>query len=170
MQSVPTTTQKTEAAPMENASNPKTVYLSGPISGLSYKEAVDWRIDFATELASVHIKALNPLRSKNYLSHIKDLTGSYDNYSVLSSARGIITRDRWDTTRCDVMFVNFLGAKKVSIGTVMEIGWADICRIPIVCAMEKTDNINDHPMITEAIGFRVDSLQMGLIIIKGLLV
>ena len=97
------------------------------------------------------------MRAKDYLKKEKEITGSYED-KVMSCARGIITRDRFDTQRCDVILVNFLGAKKVSIGTVMEIAWADSIRTPIICAIESTGNPHDHPMVTEAIGFRVASL------------
>jgi hypothetical protein len=37
-----------------------------------------------------------------------------------------MTRDRFDATRCDVLLVNLLGAERVSIGTMMEVAWADL--------------------------------------------
>ena len=75
-----------------------------------------------------------------------------------TSAVSNATRDRFDATRCDLLFVNLLGAKETSIGTVMEIAWADLLRKPIVLAIEPEGNIHDHGMIKEAIGFRVPSL------------
>jgi hypothetical protein len=50
----------------------------------------------------------------------------------MSKPKGLTTRDRWDAMRCDVLLVNLLGATKVSIGTVLEFGWADAMDIPIV--------------------------------------
>lgn len=109
------------------------------------------------------------MRAKDYLAREKKITGSYED-KVMSCSRGIMTRDRFDTMRCDVLLVNLLGAKKISIGTIMEIAWADAKRTPIICVMENpvsgeerqigslTDNVHDHPMIREAIGFRVSTL------------
>lgn len=151
----------------------KTVYLAGPISGLSYDGAVDWRNDTIIELAKHGIKGLSPMRAKEYLSGMQDLDKNcveYGHINVMSSPKGIITRDRFDATRCDVLLVNMLGADRVSIGTVMEMAWADLCRTPIVCAIEKDgSNPNEHAMIDQAIGFRVSSLKEALDITVAIL-
>jgi nucleoside 2-deoxyribosyltransferase len=133
-----------------------TVYLAGPITGCSFNGCTDWRNSVIERLAIYNIHGLSPMRAKDYLSQEKKITGSYED-KVMSCARGIMTRDRFDTMRCDVLLVNFLGAEKVSIGTVMEIAWADANRTPIICAIEDS-NIHDHPMIREAVGFRVPTL------------
>jgi hypothetical protein len=80
-----------------------------------------------------------------------------------------MTRDRFDATRCDVLLVNLLGAKTVSIGTVMEIAWADNVRTPIVVAMEAKGNLHEHAMITEAIGFRVPTLEEAIDVVKAII-
>lgn len=134
------------------------VYLAGPITRLDYKGAVEWR-DYAIQKL-FPIRGMSPMRGKEYLSNV---------LSVLSSDRGIMTRDRNDATTCDVLLVNFLGATRVSIGTVMEIAWADGRRIPIVCAMEKTGNVHDHGMVKEAIGFRVETLDEAIQITRSIL-
>lgn len=148
------------------------VYLAGPITGLSYGDCNDWRDAVRAELAQDGIKAMSPLRAKEYLRHVTEFSADGDEYaalSVMSSNRGIMTRDRWDATRCDVLLVNFIGAKKVSVGTCMEIAWADLSRIPIVCAMEPEGNPHNHGMILEAIGFRLQTLQEAVQITKALL-
>jgi nucleoside 2-deoxyribosyltransferase len=147
------------------------VYLAGPIAGLDYAGATDWRRQVAAELQEDGIEAYSPMRAKEYLRHIesfaKDCT-PYGAGNVLSSNRGITTRDRWDATRCDLLFVNLLHAKSVSIGTVIEIAWADLLRIPIVCAMEK-ENPHEHGMILEMIGFRLPTLIEAVDIAKAIL-
>ena len=149
----------------------KTVYLAGQISGLNYAGATEWRDDVIAQLAAVGIKGLSPMRAKNYLAGIADLDKNcveYGAINVLSSPRGIMTRDRFDATRCDVILVNLLGADRVSIGTVMELAWADLSRIPIVCVMEP-GNIHEHAMVGEAIGYRVHTLQEAVDIVKAIL-
>lgn len=138
------------------------VYLAGPITGCSYEGCTDWRNDVSLKLSRYGVEGLSPMRAKDYLRFEKNITGSYED-KVMSCARGITTCDRFDCMRCDVLLVNFLGAKKVSIGTVMEIAWADSQRIPIICVIEDAvvsddDNVHDHPMIRECIGFRVATL------------
>lgn len=149
-----------------------SVYLAGPISGLTFKGSTDWRIAVADGLHMHGIRSYSPLRGKDYLAKYGELTGhgrEYAHESVLSSSRGVMTRDRFDATRCDVLFVNFLEARRVSIGTCMEIAWADAKRIPVVCAIEAEGNPHDHMMISEAIGFRVTSLQEALYITIAIL-
>jgi nucleoside 2-deoxyribosyltransferase len=70
---------------------------------------------------------------------------------------------------CSLVFINLLGTKKVSIGTVMEIAWADANRIPIVLVMEKEGNLHDHAMINECVGFRVSTIREGIEIAKAIL-
>jgi nucleoside 2-deoxyribosyltransferase len=149
-----------------------SVYLAGPISGLDYEGATDWREYAASELRKSNIEALSPMRAKGYLKNVGALTSNGDEYkhlSALSTGRGITTRDRNDATRCDVLLVNMLGAKEKSIGTVMEIAWADLARIPIVLAMEDSGNVHEHSMILESVGFRVPSLAGALHIVRAIL-
>lgn len=113
------------------------VYLAGPIAGLSYGDATDWRSQAEEWLKRHDIVGFSPMRWKRYLAREIDLKASgYDEFP-LSSARGITTRDRFDTMRVDAMIVNVLGAEKVSIGTCIELGWADAARVPIILAIEK---------------------------------
>lgn len=152
--------------------NKPSVYLAGPISGLNFAGANEWRKAVTAYLAQHGITAISPLRGKEYLESVPILSGhgrEYAHLGILSSARSIMTRDRFDATRCDVLFVNFLGATSPSIGTVMEIAWADSKRIPIICAMEAEGNPHDHMMITEAIGFRVATLEEALHITNAIL-
>ncbi len=147
------------------------VYLAGPITGLTYDGAEDWRALAKAELAKYDIHGLSPLRAKDYLRGITALTADcagYGEMNCLSSPRGIMTRDRYDATRCDALLVNLLGAERVSIGTVMELAWADLSRIPIVVAMEPKGNVHEHAMVTEAIGFRVPSIDEALHVVKAI--
>lgn len=152
----------------------KTVYLAGPIAGLGYAAAVDWRDDVIAQLAADDIKGLSPMRAKEYLKHVERDVGfsatceEYGHLSPMSSPRGIMTRDRYDATRCDVLLVNLIGAARVSVGTVMEIAWADLCRTPIVVAMEP-GNVHEHAMVNEAIGFRCGTLDEAVHIVRSIL-
>lgn len=148
------------------------VYLAGPITGLSYAGCTDWRELAKSELGKSGIKGLSPMRGKEYLAAIEKISGTGEEYAhlgVLSLPRGVMTRDRYDATRCDLLLVNLLGAKAVSVGTVMEIAWADLSRIPIVCAMEATGNPHEHMMVAEALGYRVPTLDEALHICRAIL-
>ena len=146
----------------------KLVYLAGPITGVDYGGCTDWRKYAKAELAKSGIIGVSPMRGKENLANEKKVADCYVN-DIFSCQRGIITRDRWDTMRCDLFLANLLGAKKVSIGTVMEFAWADSQRIPVIAIMEKQGNLHDHSMIREATGFRVETLDDGLLVAKALL-
>ncbi|MBI1957527.1 MAG: hypothetical protein HYS44_03690, partial [Candidatus Niyogibacteria bacterium] len=133
------------------------LYCGGPITGVSYGESTDWRNYVGLKLPS-HIRAMSPMRGKHYLANEKAIKDSYEGDGhPLSTRRGITCRDRMDVMRCDMLLANFLGAKKVSIGTVMEIAWADAWRKPIVVVMEK-GNIHEHAILNQVAGFIVSNL------------
>lgn len=148
-----------------------TVYLAGPITGLTWEQATGWRNDVTAQLKECDVTCYSPLRFKTFLSHLNGNGGAIPNItpkSPLSTQKGIMTRDRWDATRCDVLFVNFLGSTIASIGTIMEIAWAEYERIPVVIVMEE-GNIHQHAMVKEAAGYIVDSLDTGVEIVRSLL-
>lgn len=132
------------------------VYLAGPISGLTYDKSQEWRHEVAETFANHGVDAYSPLRSKQYLQSYGQLEGSYENHP-LSCAKGILSRDRWDVMTADLVLVNLLGTERVSIGTVMEVAYADAFRKPIVLAVEQ-GNVHVHPMMTEAANFICSTL------------
>lgn len=141
------------------------IYLAGPITGESWGGATDWRKQVGDALADVGIEGVSPLRSKEYLLNEVAIADRYDQH-ILSTSKGIFTRDFYDVSRVDGLFVNFLGAKKVSIGTVMEIAYAWSLRKPIVVVMDK-DNMHQHSMLREASGWIVDSIEDGIHVVKN---
>ena len=146
------------------------VYLAGPISGLTYDEGQDWRSYSKSILAPTGIKGYSPLRAKEFIRKSGILRdGAYDQQHPLSSDRGIITRDRNDVLTCDLMLVNLIGAKEVSVGTSIELGWADAFRKPVVCAIEHYGNPHEHPMVRELLGYRVSDLDEALGIVQQVL-
>jgi len=143
------------------------IYLAGPISGLDFKESTDWR-QYVIENLNPAIQGLSPLRNKEYLKNEGSLGDQYSDWP-LSTQRGIYARDRFDCHRADVVLVNLLGAKTVSIGTCMEIAWAAQNDTPIVLLMEE-DNIHSHSMLREACPFIVGDLDEAIGLVHALLV
>jgi nucleoside 2-deoxyribosyltransferase len=141
-----------------------TVYLSGPITGLTYEGCTDWRAFARQWLADLGIDGLCPMRGKEYLAGkgvILDGSSAVVS-NFMSQDKAIVTRDRWDTTRCDFVLMNLLGAKSVSIGTMIELAWADAARVPVVLVIEPTGNIHEHAFVRELSGYRADTLEAGL--------
>lgn len=86
------------------------------------------------------------------------LEGSYDEFP-LSTDQGITTRDRYDCMGADLVVFNLLGADRITIGTMIELGWADAARNPSILVIEKSGNVHDHPMVRQTTHFRVDNLE-----------
>jgi hypothetical protein len=144
------------------------VYAAGPIAGLTYAEGQDWRVEFAASLPE-EIRVMSPLRAKSQrLAREGVIVDGYED-NPLTSQRGLTTRDRQDCLRADAVVYNFLGAKKVSIGSCIELGWADSKRIPIILVMEPSGNVHDHCMVRDLAGFRVDSLEKAAEILEAIL-
>lgn len=147
----------------------KSVYLCGPITGLSYGEVTDWR-KLAARLLAPDIVPLSPMRGKGYLKDEEDIGHSYEK-TILSTRKAITARDRRDVMNCDMMIANFLGAKTVSIGSVIELGWADAFRKPTVLILEEDgSNIHDgHPIVEDICGFRVSKLEDAVMVVNSVL-
>lgn len=141
------------------------IYLAGPISGLRYDGAQDWRDYAARELYKVGLLGFSPLRAKNYLQSYGVIEQGYEGHP-LSTDRGINSRDRFDVMSCDGVIFNFLGSgDRISVGTLIEMGWADAFRKPIVTVMEPDlQNKHDHPMLRECTNFRVKTLEEAVFI------
>ena len=143
------------------------LYLAGPITGISYGDSIDWR-KYVADRMPPQIKVLSPMRGKNILKNEKNVKSSYED-NPLSSGKGITCRDRFDVKRADAILVNFLDAKKVSIGSVLEFGWGDNGIKPIILVIEKEGNPHDHPMLREIAGFIVDDLDKAIELAKKIL-
>jgi nucleoside 2-deoxyribosyltransferase len=147
------------------------VYLAGPIAGLHYAEATDWR-DYAVARLGQHgIVALSPMRDKPQLQRDDIVFNSRGYDTPLTAQRGIYARDRNDVQRADVLLVNLAGAKDISIGTMFEMAWASLLQKPIVLVMRRNDanNIHEHVFVNEAAHFRVDLLDEGIDICRSII-
>lgn len=157
----------------------KTVYLAGPITGLSFDDCTDWR-EYACKRFNPGIHGLSPMRGKEYLKALdvmpdcvaqqEEAAAQTDGIAaVLSSQRGIMARDYYDCTRADVVLANLLGAETVSIGTTMEIAWCHATSTPLVLVMEPEGNLHDHCMLREAAGWRTQTLEEGIHVVNAVL-
>jgi nucleoside 2-deoxyribosyltransferase len=145
----------------------KKIYLAGPICGLTYDGAQEWRIEFAEKI-DPEIACYSPLRGKDYLQMRGPLEGSYGEFP-LSTDQGITARDRFDCMGSDLVVFNLLGAQRISIGTMIELGWADAARNPSILIMEKEGNPHEHPMVRQTTQFRVDNLKDAIAIAEIIL-
>ena len=145
------------------------VYLAGPLCGLTAAAATDWRT-YVNMSMPEEIQTMSPMRGKDLPRDtvMYSIAGRTD--SPITTDRGVTCRDRFDCQRCDLVLVNYLGATKPSLGTAIEMGWADAARIPIVMVIEDSGNPNDHNMIRELAGFRVNDLDAAIELVEQILI
>ncbi len=159
----------------------RLVYLAGPITGLSFEGATDWREWAKRELADVGLVGLSPLRAKNYLAGVKKIDDAYPDFGM-STEQAITARDRFDCQRAGMVIFNFLGAEKASVGSCIEVGWADSARVPSILVLEDPHevgdrpealatrrNVHDHAMVRTICGWRTNSLSDAVNIAKAVL-
>lgn len=146
------------------------VYAAGPIGGLSYEAATDWREYATKQLGEAGITVFSPMRAKSFLRGKANLTWLMDDLGEpMATSKGIQCRDRNDCTKADALLVNLKGTTRASIGTCFEIAWAHLLRIPVIVVAE-ADNLHiAHPMAKEMIDFRVDDLDQAINIVKYVL-
>lgn len=146
-----------------------TVYLSGPITGLTYSDArYGWRTQVAARMKD-GIKVLSPMRHEGHLAEIKGALAEHYPDHYFSGSKIIVEKDRLDIKRSDIILVNLLGAQRVSIGTVAEVGMAYEQGKQIVLVMEDAGNVHDHPFITQLAALRLNNIDDAIDAINALL-
>lgn len=134
------------------------VYLAGQITGLTFGQATDWR-QYAKTLFPSSVEVLSPLRAKDFLLDKGTIkSGAYDEH-VLATAKGIVTRDRFDTRTSDVLLMNLMGMETNSIGCMIELGWADAWRVPVVLIAEEGNPHREHAMVHEIVSYITESVE-----------
>lgn len=142
------------------------MYLAGPMSSLKIKEAKGWR-EYVRQHLPENVHCLSPLRNQVGKKETTRIHSEYSK-SLFCNSKSITTRDRNDLLRSDIVFVNLLGAKRVSIGTCIEFGQADIARKIVVTVMDE-NNIHKHPILKEISSFIVKDLKTGIKVVRSIL-
>lgn len=142
-------------------------YLAGPIGGLTWDEANTWRENVASMLQPM--KARSPLRPIEYngeIINIKDscfvtdggrLSNSREREAPTIPFHNLFKRDYIDVHECDFIFANYIGTKKISVGTNAEIAWAFHAGKAMFVAMEE-GNVNENPFLLGMISRRYFTL------------
>lgn len=147
-----------------------SVYLAGPMAGLTYEDSNAWRIQVARELWGENITTYSPLRAKEFLAgKVIDKNQEQLNYP-LATPDGITARDRFDIRRSDIVLMNLLGAEeRISIGTCIEIGWADAWRKPLIMVCDKDGQFDEHPMVARMNAAKVHTLDEAITLCVAML-
>lgn len=145
-----------------------SVYLCGPITGLTPSEATGWRRTVAEALAG-KAEVIDPMRG----AVDRTRRCSSEETREMSLQRRLhgkrtVARDRRDVQRSSVVLACFLGAKTASIGAVGEIFWADAMGKPVVVVREK-ENLHNHDMLNEIASWIFEDLGRAIEHVKTLL-
>lgn len=146
------------------------VYLSGPISGLTYQEArYGWRASFNAQLDE-GITALSPMRHEGHLAEIKGTLEKAYPDNLFSRPKMIVAKDFLDIKLSDIVIANFEFAKRPSVGTFVELGYAKaLGKTIIVIKNDDTDAIYNHPFIDEVADIIVSTVDEAAVIVNSLL-
>jgi nucleoside 2-deoxyribosyltransferase len=132
----------------------KSVYLSGPITGMDYGNArFGWRKTFA-DMLDYGIGILSPMRHEGHLAEMRqpmtvEALQKYEteNKHLFSHPVMIVAKDRLDIEQSTVVIVNLLGAEKPSQGTIWEMGYAAALGKQIIVVQEPGDKVHTSPFI-----------------------
>ncbi len=147
------------------------VYLSGPILGSTYEEArYGWRQTVAEGL----LPGIRPLSPMRHEGHLAEHTGVIGDDAIdapshfFAGAKIIVEKDMLDIRKSDLVLVYLIGATKVSIGTMVEMGMARMMDKTIITVIDE-GNIHAHPFVTETSSLVLDNLDDAIYAINSLL-
>jgi hypothetical protein len=135
------------------------IYLSGPITGTTAR-ADNWRAEVRRKLPSSY-KFFDPTKQDpdRSVGYLRSLSSAED-LVRLRHGKFIADRNRHLIRRSDVLLCCLLGAgRRVSIGSVGEIHWANAFNVPIIVVRERTGNVHDHAILnalTSELCFSID--------------
>jgi len=125
------------------------IYTAGPISGQGFDQVMRRYQGQVNRLRELGYDVICPMTGKAYLrNELEFKAHGYDEHPV-STNHAIKERDRWMVGSVDVVLVDFTECNGVvSIGSCMELAWADELKKHTIVVMEK-GNIHQHCFILE---------------------
>lgn len=146
------------------------VYLSGPITGMTYHDArYGWRAEFE-QYTEKHITLLSPMRHEGHLAEMKQVPIEPDNLPthLFSHPKMIVTKDFLDIDESTIMVVNLIGAQKISQGTLIEMGYA-FAKGKTIITVTDDKNVHNSPFIGVISHVIAPTLKDAAIIVNSLL-
>jgi len=155
---------------MEN----KFVYLAGAIARHSYGQVTNWRNYVARRFAP-GVVGISPMRMKTWCKRYNDsipsvyddLKGANDAAYLISGAPNVIgRRDFADVQRADMVFFylpkEHADKQEISVGTLIEFGWASALRKPTVVVSDDDSRVLSHPLILAHASYVLPTLALGI--------
>jgi nucleoside 2-deoxyribosyltransferase len=148
----------------------KSVYLAGPIAGMTEREAKEWRSDAIDYFRKNGITGISPLRNEP-AEHGK--YGDALSWVGKAAAEGqaIAAKNMFDVRACDMTLIYLPKAAndmRPSYGTVIELGWARILDKPVVLVSDDPV-VMAHPCINTCVGWKVETLAAGFVLVVEIL-
>jgi hypothetical protein len=123
------------------------IYLARQISGLSYDEVVNEYKKTIDKLKGAY-DVLCPMIGKQHLQGETSFA-AYGKYThPVSIGHAIFERDKWMVSQSDIVFADFTGTEKPSIGMTMELAWASLLNKHTVIVLP-AENCHTHCFIRE---------------------
>lgn len=125
-----------------------TIYLGGPMSGLKWRDALEWRNKVEEELC-YQWRLISPVKQQlgQNLDELITVQTQNDNELLLHhTATGVTSQDEFYIDQSDWLLCYFLNAPKVSIGTMWEMGYGWGKGKKILSVLEP-NSIHDHPFV-----------------------
>lgn len=149
----------------------RTVYLAGPVAGLTEDEAKDWRVEVQMALADHNIMGISPLRCEPATDGRYDVPdNTQDNDKRFGTAQAIGSKNEFDARSCDMMlaYLPMVPGRIPSVGTITEIGWGKALNKPVIL-VTNDPYLQDHPVIQHCASWSLDNLSDAVDVLIGVL-
>lgn len=146
----------------------KTVYLAGPIAGCNRGEANDWRTQLTKRLSAFNIRGVSPLRCEPLIGERYGV--GYDD-PRFGTAKAIASKNFLDVQMCDLTLCYLpreMNVRKMSLGTLLELGWAHALRKPTILVTNDPQLI-EHPVVQANASWILSTLDEAEEVIVGVL-
>lgn len=121
------------------------VYCARPITGCKFNEIEAYYRRITTRLSAISIQVFIPAWRRDF--HEGDRKPESDgSWASPEIDRDIKEGDKWLVQHSDILFANLVDAVQASIGSAMEIAWADDVGVKSVVVMDKS-GIHRHPFV-----------------------
>jgi len=125
------------------------VYLAGPMTGMTMDQVTTWRKKATVMLEDSGFTVLDPSRGLVFLEPETIVKDAYEE-EFAENKHVVFERDKFDSTRADILFVNLKHSTRISIGTMMEMAWAHLSGRFVCTVIEKEGNPHMHAFVREA--------------------
>ena len=147
----------------------KTVYLAGPIDGMTFKGANGWRQYVHDRLLPVGIIGVSPLRCEPLRKGQDTYTAAEGVDPKFGTSKAIGSKNIHDVRNCDMTLCFLPGPReRISLGTICELAGAHFINKQTIMV---TDDpyLMSHPVIDAMSGWKLSNMDDAIEVIIGVL-